>query len=1008
MKFAKRICLILLGAIFALALAACGEKAESGFTVSLAYNAEQGDASLTAPASGETYAAGEQVTLTVVAKDGYEVLSVTVDGAPVILENGQYSFAVEHDTAVTVVFQATESGFNVAAALQTVSGKATFDGTYSRTFTDPMYDYSMNAIVSFGDGAIRLYEANARTQAVEYDYIAVDHNGELALIYHDVNNAIAYWDTGSSFEDAYNPLAKLTADDLTAVGEHTYRVIDAEKAAVVAYAITGTTENVDSVELTERGGVFAVLTVKSADNLYIQMDEVYYDALYEYNIVDVGKGDIPEGYDVPYETIPEHAALSAALQATAEAGSYVMDCTETTVSDSANYKIYVTDDAIYSDGTMTGYMLKNGATYVFSYDAASEDIILGSELTTGLGSLMASFSGFSPALFSYEGDDVYVFRTDFYLAGITSGVAGQCASALVSGGDPTVAYAVDLKISVFDGYIQQIYFTYFADGNEGEFTIDLSGFGETEQPLDLSSAKTLFEKYVGVYAGRDLVDKGDGTYEYVDYGLTVTETEFRFTIRGEETVAEDLYVTTALGYLIVQFRMGGNVYMIYSNEGPNGVGLLLVSEDYETQVLLMPEGSEGQEVPTPYPFIFYGTYEYVALSDSDDAYKIVIGEQIVITKNGEETTVTGDIYYTGVDGISIVYEDAFWFIIAEEYGSENTVQQIALMNGDDSVHVYLDRTGEGVEPEKPFVMPERYVGVFTGTGTMNGEPWQVSVEFTSEGISVIFGGDEAVEPEFTFDEKSRNFYFTIGNVHYVIMDMTDSADLTKPVDTLQIEDDDNYRNTATLLRKSEGGDSGVTLPQKFLGKFSGTASDGTVYTLLFEADGVTASKNEEAGVKCAYTKVESGNDVYFLWNGEEYDVYSSDSVIEEMILWKGTTNVVTLKPVKEGGGEGGGGGGETDPDGHPTYDIIPHSAVGTWVGTSGGKTYTFKITATTFCFIIDGGEPFYPTDLTNKASGDSFDFYFTMDGVQYNFYQMGTRATLMSFEIMLSVQFDLQ
>lgn len=78
------------------------------YEVKLENNDEEGKATLTPPANAKGYVEGESVTLTVQAAEGFEVESVTVNGAEVKLgEDGKHTFTVSGATAVKVTYKAS-------------------------------------------------------------------------------------------------------------------------------------------------------------------------------------------------------------------------------------------------------------------------------------------------------------------------------------------------------------------------------------------------------------------------------------------------------------------------------------------------------------------------------------------------------------------------------------------------------------------------------------------------------------------------------------------------------------------------------------------------------------------------------------------------------------------------------------------------------------------------------------------------------------------------------------
>lgn len=81
------------------------------YSVSLEYESEKGSVTLSPEVQDGKYEKGSEVTVTVKAKEGFEVDSVTVNGERVSPdENGRFTFTVTQDTKITAVFEAEISG----------------------------------------------------------------------------------------------------------------------------------------------------------------------------------------------------------------------------------------------------------------------------------------------------------------------------------------------------------------------------------------------------------------------------------------------------------------------------------------------------------------------------------------------------------------------------------------------------------------------------------------------------------------------------------------------------------------------------------------------------------------------------------------------------------------------------------------------------------------------------------------------------------------------------------
>lgn len=102
---------------------------EYSVTVSLSgFAAAHGRLELTAPAEGEKYAAGEEVTLTATPNEGYEAAVVTVNGNVVKLTEGAYTFPVQEDIIVSATFSLA------TGSLPEVSGLPTLTNSFAALF----------------------------------------------------------------------------------------------------------------------------------------------------------------------------------------------------------------------------------------------------------------------------------------------------------------------------------------------------------------------------------------------------------------------------------------------------------------------------------------------------------------------------------------------------------------------------------------------------------------------------------------------------------------------------------------------------------------------------------------------------------------------------------------------------------------------------------------------------------------------------------------------------------
>ncbi len=92
-----------------LLVAACN-KGETFYKVTASYDKTKGTITLSEPKNDEGYAAGEEVTATVKANEGFEVETVTLNETAVTLSaDGTYTFTVEKDSTIAATFAAVEA-----------------------------------------------------------------------------------------------------------------------------------------------------------------------------------------------------------------------------------------------------------------------------------------------------------------------------------------------------------------------------------------------------------------------------------------------------------------------------------------------------------------------------------------------------------------------------------------------------------------------------------------------------------------------------------------------------------------------------------------------------------------------------------------------------------------------------------------------------------------------------------------------------------------------------------
>lgn len=976
--------------------AACVKPSEpEKYTVTVTCDETQGSATVTPPASGDRYEKGEDVTLTVTPNDGYEVASVTVNGTGVTLVNSAYTFSVASDTQINVLF--AENGETppdiptpdvtlTAEILATVQGAVTFDGQYTLTYTSSLdgallEDIHKQLITSFGDGAIWVYEKDNDTNDVLFNYVVVNREGNAAIVYHTPGNTLDYYDLNAAFEDSYNPFDGLQVSDFVLKQNGVYKLADSDKAQAVAYQLSGYNDKVTelTIRINETGVIGVNIFSDDNEQDYGSGNTVFYDTTVNYTMKDQGTGNIPAYATEPYPHEAEHEALKTALENAQGWNNYTVNYSETADGEQLRYNIYVTDKAVYADttGYEGGFLEKDGNLFPFTQDVNTNKVILSTPVNLNLADVRASFAGFAAEMFVCEGNGVYTMHPlDYYVAGDTSGTSYDIAKAFAEMYDFEYAkHAVGVKIVLKDGVLNKVtvQFRYAGGGYteaEGLATYEYTKVGETTLPVDTSGAQTVFEVYAGDYYGKEL----DGTV----YRIQVTSTAFILT-EGDKQPAtvENLLVETLGDETLISFVAYGHEWHMFTNKGPRGDGFTLFNDMVYAgpMVTLLPEGSEECDEGVPYPKSFYGTFKGtqngVETTIVINASGITITEHSVSGETEDKVTVVAkdNILYSTLDGICLEFETekenedgetetlyAYYFILANKYNSDfSLVNEIIFHNEDDSYQLVLARDGSE-EPEPTFVMPAKYLGVFTGHNSYDGHDYEV--EITADGITVKMDSAVAVSVDFTYDSSSDIFRFEFNGKTYAIYNMSGLAQV-EHLDAIQFEDDDNYNDSVSLTRKAEGGEEQPSIvPERFLGTYEGGG-----YTIVVEPYKLTITHGGNTD-ECEYTKASGTVEVYFMWNGYEYSIYDSgnSNPASSVALWSTSSMLATLNRKQEGGGD----------------ITIPSQYYGTYTGTYSGSTWVFNVTASGITVTVDGTPA-----AVNVLSADENSVNLTIDGVEF-------------------------
>ncbi len=157
------------------------------YTVDLRVNNEEyGSADLSAPQSGDKYAAGEEVTVTATPKKGYRVRQVAVNGKPIDPNaEGKYVFSVTVNSTVTVYFAVDDSDLPDT----NISFSASWTGTWISTDGEHRMYFAENKMSLDGVG-VSTFTESSNTAGEGYDFVS--GSSEYLLTWADGYYSIGY------------------------------------------------------------------------------------------------------------------------------------------------------------------------------------------------------------------------------------------------------------------------------------------------------------------------------------------------------------------------------------------------------------------------------------------------------------------------------------------------------------------------------------------------------------------------------------------------------------------------------------------------------------------------------------------------------------------------------------------------------------------------------------------------------------------------------------------------
>ena len=857
------LCVVLTLACAVMIIAACNES--NAYTVTIAdYDVAQGSVTVSQPASGDKYASGEDVTVTVTPNANYEVDTFTVSGhSDAVLTNNEYTFAITADTTVTVTFKQTllpGQGFSITvskydtskgsvevsqpasgdkyAPNETVTVTVTpEDGYRAVSFTvsghsnaqlssDNKYSFNItaNTTVTVAFAPERMLQSVfqsiqgsmlLRGEAREYDYleggsyltntstlyddehravwiqegylgyvtfsaIYIDVDGMAAMLMHNEQGKLdPIVSEESVFEEFYNPFKWLDVSLFTPVGVEEWEIADLDVAKVVATAITGYKENIESIRFFEANGKIVKIQIET---LRITHPEYGIDiqTIYTYSVTEHGFASIPAEYFEDYTESEEHEELREALQKAAATSSYTVRYhSEEPGYEDLDYNVFATQDGIYSDlaGWEGGYIKRaDGSVWEFTYDPETEhfDFVSAPTYAQDIKQLFAKFivDNISFSMLEYQGEGVFSLRfTDVVIGQYNTVFGSLFAMNFATGADQQRYFdtAVDFSIAIKDGELYKIGFTYNYYGLISEYVeLTFENFDATDFPLEISDDifnGTFAPEYVGTW-----VD------DFGDYKVVITLD--KLTINGEEITEVERNVDGSY-----DITWNGKSYLLYIDDEYLDGAMVISDGNFYNDVILYKSECKWIE--------FVGLYE--GQDEDEVTYMVTITEEDLTVVIGSNVIVAENIYFDYIYSDDYEHKYHFFYFTLGEDG------YYLLQIGDDNL-VFMLFAADDDELEHSIVLERNnckwveFIGVFEGEE--NGVSYTIVI--TSKEVTVTIDGVTTVAEIVSYNSRD---HFTIkldGEIYYIT-----NAEYTDEVNSIAFMPED-FRAWQAILDRVTG------------------------------------------------------------------------------------------------------------------------------------------------------------------------------------------------------------
>ena len=746
------------------------------YTLTLSYDHSQGSVWLSPQSSDNKYEEGSALTVQVVPEDGYEVDTFTVSGHEdaALGADGKYTFTVSADTAVTVTFRL--AGPN-AKTLSTLQGSVFFDGkmiNHDYAFEE---EIEMNYTVLFDATQKAIWQTEKFAGGDYYfNAVYVDNGGKIALVTHDEEGKLSLQDSEDDFAAYFNPFALLTPDDFTLAEKNVWE-LSPEKAGAAAAAITGYEEDIASFRLFLEDGVFVKLqiTTERVTNLENYIDSEYE---YTYEIKDPGTAAVPQEWLTDYTMTPQHETLKQALTAAASAESYTVTQKRSEEGeDDVNGKIYVTKDAIYEDteGWENGYTVFDGTVYAFEYDPSTQTTTFGeaySGITIDDRKALFLFDPLPYSLVGYDGNEQYSVRIpDLFIMEDYGELAGAIAQLFAIGTDQIeyYVYALDCTITLKDGVLYQVHFTYdygYMGYIREDVTLTFSDFCSTVLPIEINGepepepepSTDIPSQFVGNFKG---LPAGSYFTDGTNYEIEITADAITVKIGENSYTAEIVAYDDYEGFTLT---VNGTTYYLSAMGSDDTVDqITFISEDYSVMIKLERVGGEtpGPQPSSKIPSQFVGTFQGSASGGT--AYEIEITADTITVKIGANSYTAEIEDYDEYEGFTLTVNGKTYYLSSMTY--DGKADELMFMSDDDSVMIKLERVGgETPGPQPSAKIPSQFVGTFQGTS--DGTAYEIVI--TADSITVKIGANSYTAEIEDYDEY-EGFTLTVNGATYYLM-----------------------------------------------------------------------------------------------------------------------------------------------------------------------------------------------------------------------------------------------